>query len=100
MSTLDHFIEALAHDQDKLIKIRIIKEPNAHELDVHEINNACNQNAKQKSKGKAHAKPNKEGHSKPFDDSSSSKGGKGKKGTTKYGYWNCDYHPEYTCMKK
>jgi hypothetical protein len=35
---------------------------------------------KNKDKGKAHGNPKKEGYSKPFNDSSRSKGGKGRKG--------------------
>jgi hypothetical protein len=36
MSTLDQFIEALTHEQDKIIKMWILKGPNAHALVVHE----------------------------------------------------------------
>ena len=79
MPTLDQFIQSLAHEQDKLIKMGIIKGPNAHALDVHESSDTSNPKTKQKGKGKVHAKPKKEGYSKPFDDSSGSKGGKGKR---------------------
>jgi len=100
MQTLDQFIESLMHEKDNVIKMGIIKGPNVHALSFHERNNTSNSNSKKKGKGKAHTEPKKEGYSKPFVDSSSSKGGKGKKGKTKCGYWNHGYHPESTCMKK
>jgi hypothetical protein len=100
MSTLDQLIESLIHEQDKIIKMGIIKEPNENALDMHDINNTSNSKSKQKIKGKLHANPNKEGYSKPFDDSSGYKGGKGKKGKSKCGYCNHDYHLELACMKK
>ena len=74
MSILDHFIESLMHEKDKLIKMGIIKGPNVHALAVHERNNTSNSNSKQKGKGKVHVEPNKEGYSTPFDDSLGSKG--------------------------
>jgi hypothetical protein len=86
MLTIDQFIEALTHEQHNLIKMGIIKGPNVHALAVHESTSTSNSKSKQKGKGKVHAKPKKEGYSKPFDDSSDSKGGKGKKGKTKCGY--------------
>jgi hypothetical protein len=46
---------------------------------VHERRNTSNSKSKKKSEGKGHAKPKKEGYSKPFNDSLGSKGGKGKK---------------------
>jgi hypothetical protein len=70
MSTLDHFIESLMHEQDKLIKMGIIKGPNVHALVVHEIKKTSNSKYKKKGKGKLHVEPNKEGRSKPFDVSS------------------------------
>ena len=79
MPTLDQFIESLLHEQDKLISMGTIKGPNAHALALHENNNTSNPKSKHKVKGKAHSEPKKEGHSKPLDDSSGSKGGKGKK---------------------
>jgi hypothetical protein len=48
-------------EQDKLIEMGIIKEPNALALAVHERNNTSNSNSKQKGKGKVHAYPKKEG---------------------------------------
>jgi hypothetical protein len=100
MSTLDRFIKALTHEKDTLFKMSIIKGPNAHALVVHESGNTCNPKTKKKGKGKEHAEPKKEGYSKPFHNSSISKGGKGKKGKTKCVYCNCGYHPEFACMKK
>jgi len=73
---LDKFMKALMHEKDKLINMGIIKGSNAHALVVHERSNAWNLKTKKQGKGKVSAKPKKEGCSKPFDDSSSSKGGK------------------------
>jgi hypothetical protein len=100
MSTLYQFIESLMHNQDNLINMDIIEGPNAYALVMHERSNTSNSNFKKKGKGKLHAKPKKEGYSKPFNDSLGSKGGKGNKGKTKCGYCNHDYHPESSCMKK
>jgi hypothetical protein len=75
MPSLETFIEALMQEQDKLIKMGVIKNSKAHDG-----NNSQNQRSKQKGKGKAYVEPKKEGYSKPFNDSSGSKGGKGKKG--------------------
>jgi hypothetical protein len=100
MLTLDQFIESITHEQDNIIKMGIIKGPNANALVVHEISSTSNSNSKQESKEKAHADPKKEGYSKPFDDSSGSKGGKGKKGKNKCSYYNNIDHPKSTCMKK
>jgi hypothetical protein len=61
MPKLDQFIESLTHNQDNLINMWIIKGYNAHALVVHDINNTCKLEMKQKGKGKVHAKPNKEG---------------------------------------
>jgi hypothetical protein len=76
MLTLDKFIDSLTHEKDNLIKMGIIKEPNAHALVVHERTNTSNSNSKKKRKGKVHAETKKEGYSKPFYYSSRSKGGK------------------------
>jgi hypothetical protein len=100
MSTLNNFIESLTREKDNLTNMWIIKGSNAHALVVHGRSNTCNPKTKRKGKGKAHAEPKKEGYPKTFDDSSGSKGGKGKKGNTNCGYCNCGYHPESTCMKK
>jgi hypothetical protein len=97
--TLDQFIESLTHDKDKLIKMGTIKGPNVHALVMHERSNTFNPKTMQKGKGEVHFEHKKEGNSKPFDDSSNSKGGKGKKGKSKSGYCNCGYHKKSTCMK-
>jgi hypothetical protein len=99
MPSLETFIEALTQEQDKLIKMGVIKNSKVHALVVHDGNNSQNQKSKKKGKGKVHADPKKEGYSKPFNDSSGSKGGKGKKGK-KCTYCNRGFHPESTCMKK
>jgi hypothetical protein len=88
------------HNQDNPIKIGIRKGPNSHALVVHERNITSNSKSKKKGNGKVHAEPKKEGHSKPFDDSSSSKGVKGKKENTKCVYCNHVYHLEFACRKK
>ena len=74
-----------------------IKGSEAHALVVHDGSD----NPKQISedKGKAHANPKKEGNTKPFNDSSRSKGEKGKKGE-KCTYCQRGFHPESSCMKK
>jgi hypothetical protein len=58
-----------------------------------------NHKSKNKDKGKAHANPKKEGYSKPFNDSSESKGGKGRKGE-KCSYFQRGFHLESACMQK
>ena len=99
MPTLDQFIESLMHEQYKVISMGT-KGPNVHALDVHENKNTSTPNSKLKGKGKVHSEPKKEGHSKPLDDTSSSKGGKGKKGKSKCGDCNRGFHPKSSCMKK
>jgi hypothetical protein len=69
----------------------IIKGPKAHALAVHDGNNSQNPKSKRKEKEKVHADPKNEGHSKPFNDSSSSKGGNIKQGK-KCGYCNHGNH--------
>ena len=54
-----------------------IKGSKAHALVVHD--GIHNQKQRSKYKGKAHVNPNMEGNTKPFNDSSVSKGEKGKK---------------------
>jgi hypothetical protein len=80
MPTLDQFIESLMLKKDKLIKMGTIKGFNVHALVVHKTSSTFNPKSKKKGKGKVHSKQNKEGNSKPFKNSSKSKGGKGKKG--------------------
>jgi len=79
MPTLDAFIESLSQEQDKLINMGKIKGSKAHALAVHDGSHNPKQRFKSKDKGKAHANPKKEGNTKPFNDSSRSKGEKGKK---------------------
>jgi hypothetical protein len=98
MPSLSKFIEALTQEQDKLIHMGIIKGPKAHALVVHDGRNYQNLKSKPKGKGKAYAELNKEGYSKPFNDSSGSKGGKRNQGK-KCGYCNHGNHPKYVCMK-
>lgn len=73
MLTLDHFIESLTHEKDNIIKMGIIKGPNAHALAMHERSNTYISKSKKKIKGKVHVKPKKEGKFKLFDNSSGSK---------------------------
>jgi hypothetical protein len=98
MPSLSQFIEALTQDQDKLIQIGIIKGPKAHAL-VHDGSSSQNLKLKRKDKEKVHAYPKKEGYSKPFNDSSGSKGGKRKQGKN-CGYCNRRNYPESAYMKK
>ena len=56
-----------------------IKGSKEHALAVHNGSDNPKQRSKYKYKGKAHANPKKEGNTKPFNDSSRSKGEKGKK---------------------
>jgi hypothetical protein len=76
----------------------IMKGPKEHAFVVHDGNNSQNPKSKRKGKEKVHVDPKKEGYSKPFNDSSCSKGGKKKKGK-KCGYCKCGNHPEYSYMK-
>jgi hypothetical protein len=98
-ATLDIFIESLTHEKYKLIKMGAIKSSKVHALVVHESNKS-NPKSKQKGKGKKDPEQRKEINFKPFDESSSSKGGKGKQGKSKCGYCNHGYHPESSCMNK
>jgi hypothetical protein len=97
--SLDLFIESLTHEKDNLIKMGEIKRSKVHALVFHESNKS-NPKTKQKGKGKKDPKQRKDSNFKVLDDSSSSKGGKGKQGKTKCGYCNHGYHPESSCMKK
>jgi hypothetical protein len=54
---------------------------------------------KDKDKRKAYENPNKEGYSRPFNNASKSKGGKGIKGE-KCTYFYIGFHPESACMHK
>jgi hypothetical protein len=99
MPSLETFIEALIREQDKLIKMDVIKNSKAHALAAHDGSSFQQQKSKKKFKEKAHAEQKNEGYSKPFNDSSRSKSGKGKKGQ-KYTYCNRGFHPKSACMKK
>jgi hypothetical protein len=77
----------------------IIKGPKAHALVVHDGKNSQNPKSKRKGKEKVHVDPKKEGYSKPFNDSSSSKGEKNKQGKV-FGCCNRGNHPKSTYMKK
>ena len=99
MPTLNSFIESLTREQDKLISMGKIKGSKAHALDVHDGSHNPKHRYKFKDKGKAHENPKKEGNTKPFNDSSRSKGEKGKKGE-KCTYYQRGFHPESSCMKK
>jgi hypothetical protein len=88
---LAQFIESLTQEQTKLIQMDLMKDPKAHALTMHD--------------GKGSSKQNeKEGCSKPFNDSSSSKDSSNSKGKKKKGkqctYCNKLNHEESTCMKK
>jgi hypothetical protein len=99
MPSLEAFIESLTQKQNKLINIRKIKGPKAHALTVQDGRGHQYKKSKEKYKRKEHANPKKEGHSKPFNDASRSKGGKGRKGE-KCTYFHKRFHPESTCMQK
>jgi hypothetical protein len=79
MPSLETFIEALIQEEGKLINMGVIKNSKAHALDAHDDNSSQHQKSKKKSKEKIHVEKKKEGYSKPFNDSSGSKSGKGKK---------------------
>jgi hypothetical protein len=76
-----------------------IKGPKAHALTVQDGSGHQYYKYKYKDKTKSHANPKREGYSKPFNNASGSKGGKGRKGE-KCTYFHKRFHPESTCMKK
>jgi hypothetical protein len=78
--SLEDLIKSLTQEKNKLINMGKIKGTKAHELTVKDGSRHQYQKYKYKDKMKAHANPNKEGYSKPFNDASGSKGGKGRKG--------------------
>jgi hypothetical protein len=88
---LAQFIESLTQEQTKLIQMDLMKDPKAHALTMHDRKGSSKQNKK-------------EGCSKPFNDSSSSKYSSNSKGKKKKGkhctYCNKPNHEESTCMKK
>jgi hypothetical protein len=97
--SLEAFIESLTREQNKLINMGKIKGPKVHEINVKYGRGHQYHKSKYKEKMKSHANPKKEGHSKPFNDDSKSKGGKGRKGE-KYTYFHKGFHPESSCMYK
>jgi hypothetical protein len=80
MPSLEAFIKSLTQEQNKLINMGKIKGPKVHALTVQDGSNHQYHKSKYKDKRKEHANPKKEGYSKPFNDASRSKGGKGGKG--------------------
>jgi hypothetical protein len=97
--SLEVFIESLTQEYNKLINMGKIKDPKAHALTVHDGSVHQNQKSKDKYKKKSHENPKKERYSKPFNDASISKGGKGRK-WDKCTYFHKGFHPESTCMQK
>jgi hypothetical protein len=96
MPSLEAFIYSLTQEQNKLINMGKIKGPKAHALTVKDVNGHQYHKSKDKDKRKEHANPKKEGYSKPFNDASRSKGGKGRKGE-KCTYSHKGFHPK-SCM--
>jgi hypothetical protein len=80
MPSLQAFIESLTQEQNKLINMGKIKGPKGHALTVQDGSGHQYQKYKYKDKRKAHANQNKEGYSKPLNEASRSKSGKGRKG--------------------
>jgi hypothetical protein len=97
--SLEEFIESMTQEQNKLINMGKIKVPKAHALTMQDGRNHQYQKYKDKEKRKAHENMNKEGYSKPFNNASESKGGKGRKGE-KCRYFHKGFHRESTCMQK
>jgi hypothetical protein len=80
MPSLEAFIESLTQEKNMLINIGKIKAPKVHELTLQDGSGYQNHKYKDKYKRKEHANSKKEGYSKPFNNASGSKGGKGRKG--------------------
>jgi hypothetical protein len=99
MPSLEAFIESLTQEKNKLINMGKIKGPKAHALTMRYGSGHQYQKSKEKDKRKEHANPKKEGYSKPFNDASASKGGKGRKGE-KHTYCHKGFHLESACMQK
>jgi hypothetical protein len=76
-----------------------IKGLKAHALTVQHGRAHQYKKYKYKYKRKEHTNTKKEWYSKPFNDASRSKGGKGRKGE-KCSYFHKGFHPEFTCMQK
>jgi hypothetical protein len=79
MPSIEVFIESLMPEQKNLMNIGKIKGPKAYALAVQDCSNHPNHKSKDKDKSKEYVNPKKEGYSKPFNDASRSKGGKGRK---------------------
>ena len=62
MPSLDTFIEALIQEQDKLIKMGVIKNSKAHAFSANDGNIYQNQKSKVKGKAKSHVESKKEGY--------------------------------------
>jgi hypothetical protein len=99
MPSLEDFIESLTQEKNKLIIMGKIKVPKAHALTVQDDSDHQYHKYKEKDKRKEHANPKKEGYSKPFNDASGPKGGKGRK-REKCNYFHKGFHPESACMQK
>jgi hypothetical protein len=97
MPSLEDFIESVTQEKNKLIKMGKIKGPKAHSLTTQDGSGHQYQKSKEKGKRKAHENLKKEWYSKPFNDASGSKGGKGRKGE-KCTYFHKGFHPESACM--
>jgi hypothetical protein len=76
-----------------------IKVPKVHALTVQDGSSHQYQKSKDKDKMKSHESLKKEGYSKPFNDASGLKGGKGRKGE-KCTYFHKIFHLESSCMHK
>jgi hypothetical protein len=98
VASLEAFIESLTQEKNKLIYMGKIKGPKAHALTVQDGSGHQYQKSKYKDKMKAHANTKKEGYSKPINDASGSKGGKGRK-EEKCTYFHKGFHPESACMQ-
>ena len=80
MPSLETFIESVIQEQDKIIKMGVVKNSKVHALTTHDGNSSQHQKSKRIGNEKVNAKQKKEGYSKPFNDSSGSKRRKVKKG--------------------
>jgi hypothetical protein len=76
-----------------------MKGPKVHALTMKYVSSHQYKKSKYKDKRKSHENPKKEGYSKPFNDASGSKGGKGRK-VEKCSYYHKGFHQESKCMKK
>jgi hypothetical protein len=96
MPTMDQFIDSLTHEKEKIIQMGLIKDPKAHALTIHDGKRSFKQNKKEKLN-------EKEGYSKPFNDSLGSKDSSNSKKNKKGNhctYYNKPNHEQSTCMKK